>query len=66
MRKQYTYFRDIAMKRLKRLGVSEFADSQSYLKNIKQFKKLSIQATFEAKYEKKPVFLNKKDLDASL
>ena len=41
MRKQYTYFRDIAMKRLSRLGVSEFADSQSYLKNIKQFKKLS-------------------------
>lgn len=40
MRKQYTYFRDIAMKRLKRLGVSEFADSQSYLKNIKQFKPL--------------------------
>ena len=41
MRKQYTYFRDIAMKRLSRLGVSEFADSQSYLKNIKQFKPLS-------------------------
>lgn len=41
MRKQYTYFRDIAMKRLKRLGESEFADSQSYLKNIKQFKPLS-------------------------
>ena len=40
MRKQYTYFRDIAMKRLSRLGVSEFADSQSYLKNIKQFKPL--------------------------
>ena len=40
MRKQYTYFRDIAMKRLKWLGVSEFADSQSYLKNIKQFKPL--------------------------
>lgn len=41
MRKQYTYFRDIAMKRLKRLGESEFADSQPYLKNIKQFKSLS-------------------------
>ena len=41
MRKQYTYFRDVAMKRLKRLGESEFADSQAYLKNIKQFKKLS-------------------------
>lgn len=41
MRKQYTYFRDVAMKRLKRLGESEFADSQVYLKNIKQFKPLS-------------------------
>ena len=41
MREQYNYFRGVAMKRLKRLGVSEFADSQSYLKNIKQFKPLS-------------------------
>ncbi len=41
MRKQYTYFRDVAMKRLSRLGESEFADSQAYLKNIKQFKPLS-------------------------
>lgn len=41
MREQYSYFRDVAMKRLKRLGESEFADSQAYLKNIKQFKPLS-------------------------
>lgn len=41
MREQYNYFRGVAMKRLKRLGESEFADSQSYLKNIKQFKPLS-------------------------
>ncbi len=41
MREQYNYFRGVAMKRLKRLGTSEFADSQSYLKNIKQFKPLS-------------------------
>ena len=41
MREQYSYFRDVAMKRLKRLGESEFADSQSYLKNIKQFKPTS-------------------------
>ena len=41
MREQYNYFRGVAMKRLKRLGESEFADSQAYLKNIKQFKPLS-------------------------
>ena len=41
MREQYNYFRGVAMKRLKRLGESEFADSQSYLKTIKQFKPLS-------------------------
>lgn len=41
MREQYDYFRGVAMKRLKRLGESEFADSQAYLKNIKQFKPLS-------------------------
>ena len=41
MREQYNYFRGVAMKRLKRLGESEFADSQSYLKNINQFKPLS-------------------------
>lgn len=29
--------------------------------DMKQFKKLSIQATFEAKYEKKPVFIRKKN-----
>ena len=38
MREQYNYFRGVAMKRLKRLGESEFADSQAYLKNINQFK----------------------------
>ena len=41
MREQYNYFRGVAMKRLNRLGESEFADSQAYLKNIKQFKPLS-------------------------
>lgn len=41
MREQYSYFRDVAKKRLKRLGESEFADSQAYLKNINQFKPLS-------------------------
>ena len=41
MREQYNYFRGVAMKRLKRLGESEFADSQSYLKNVKTFKPLS-------------------------
>ena len=41
MREQYNYFRGVAMKRLKRLGESEFADSQAYLKNIKQFKPIS-------------------------
>lgn len=30
--------------------------------DMKQFKKLSIQATFEAKYEKKPVFLNEESV----
>lgn len=34
--------------------------------DIKQFKKLSIHATFEAKYEKKPVFINKNALDSTL
>lgn len=52
MRKQYTYFRDIAMKRLKRLGESEFADSQAYLKNINQFKPLSRIET-QAELEKR-------------
>ena len=41
MREQYNYLRGVAMKRLKRLGESEFADSQAYLKNIKQFKPIS-------------------------
>ena len=41
MREQYNYFRGVAMKRLNRLGESEFADSQAYLKNINQFKPLS-------------------------
>lgn len=41
MREQYSYFRGVALKRLKRLGESEFADSQAYLKNINQFKPLS-------------------------
>ena len=41
MREQYNYFRGVAMKRLKRLRESEFADSQAYLKNVKAFKPLS-------------------------
>lgn len=41
MREQYNYFRGVAMKRLKRLGESEFTDSQAYLKNVKAFKPLS-------------------------
>lgn len=52
MREQYNYFRGVAMKRLKRLGESEFADSQAYLKNIKQFKPLS-QIETQAELEKR-------------
>lgn len=52
MREQYNYFRGVAMKRLKRLGESEFADSQAYLKNINQFKPLSRIET-QAELEKR-------------
>ena len=41
MRSQYSYLRTVAQKRLKRLGESEFAESQAYLKNVKTFKPLS-------------------------
>ena len=41
MRAQYSYMRTVAQKRLKRLGESEFAESQAYLKNVKTFKRLS-------------------------
>lgn len=41
MRKQYSYARSVAMKRLKILGESEFSDTQSYLKNKNLFKPLS-------------------------
>ena len=52
MRERYNYFRGVAMKRLKRLGESEFADSQAYLKNINQFKPLSRIET-QAELEKR-------------
>lgn len=41
MREQYSYARSVAMKRLKRLGESEFSDTQSYLRNKNLFKPLS-------------------------
>lgn len=41
MRKQYSYARSVAMKRLKRLSESEFSESQTVLKNKNLFKPLS-------------------------
>ena len=40
MRKEYTKMRDIAQKRIKRLGESEFSWSQAYKQNRNGFKKL--------------------------
>ena len=40
MRKEYTRMRDIAQKRIKRMGQSEFADSKTYQSHASGFKKL--------------------------
>ena len=41
IKEQYKYFRRAAKYRLKKLGESEFADTQTYLKNVNAFKPLS-------------------------
>lgn len=41
MKEQYKYLRGAAKYRLKKLGESEFADTQTYLKNVNAFKPLS-------------------------
>ena len=41
MKEQYQYFRRAAKYRLKKLGESEFSDTQTYLKNVNAFKPLS-------------------------
>lgn len=40
IRKEYTRLRDIAQKRLKRMGKSMFKDTQTYLKNVNHYPKL--------------------------
>ena len=40
VRKEYTRLRDIAQKRLKRLGSSKFAESQTYKMNVSHYPKL--------------------------
>lgn len=41
MRREYTKMRDIAQKRIQRLGKSEFSESKAYTEHRKGFKKLS-------------------------
>ena len=41
IRKEYTKLRDISQKRLKRMGQSEFARSQTYMMNVGHFPKLA-------------------------
>lgn len=41
LRKEYTRLRDIAQKRIKRMGESEFRGSQTYKYNVNRFSKLS-------------------------
>lgn len=41
LRKEYTRLRDIAQKRIKRMGESEFRESQTYKYNVNRFSKLA-------------------------